>query len=63
MRASDAERGDAVRLLQHALGEGRLDLQETETRVAAAYASVHLIAISRRTGRGVRLVRRSCSFS
>ena len=41
LRASDAERESMVRLLHHALGEGRLDLQETETRVAAAYAAVY----------------------
>ena len=38
VRASDAEREDAVARLHQALGEGRLDLAETETRVAAAYA-------------------------
>jgi hypothetical protein len=41
IRASDAEREDTVRLLHEALGEGRLDLPETETRVAAAYAAVY----------------------
>jgi hypothetical protein len=41
IRASDAEREDTVRLLHQALGEGRLDLQETETRVATAYAAVY----------------------
>jgi hypothetical protein len=38
IRASDAEREDTVRLLHQGLSEGRLDLAETETRVAAAYA-------------------------
>jgi uncharacterized protein DUF1707 len=41
VRASDAEREDTVRRLHQALGEGRLDLPETETRVAAAYAAVY----------------------
>jgi hypothetical protein len=41
VRASDAEREDTVLLLHRALGEGRLDLPEAETRVAAAYAAVH----------------------
>jgi hypothetical protein len=41
VRASDAERERTVRALHEALGEGRLDLQETELRVAAAYATVH----------------------
>jgi hypothetical protein len=40
VRASDAEREDTVRRLHQALGEGRLNLQETETRVAAAYTAV-----------------------
>jgi hypothetical protein len=40
IRASDAEREDTVQLLHQALGEGRLDLHETETRVTAAYAAV-----------------------
>jgi hypothetical protein len=41
IRASDAEREDTVRRLHHALGEGRLNLQETETRVAAVYTAVY----------------------
>lgn len=41
IRASDAEREDTVRVLHQALGEGRLDLAETEARVAAAYAALH----------------------
>ena len=39
VRASDADRNDVVDRLQHALGEGRLDLAETEERVTAAYAA------------------------
>ena len=39
--ASDAEREAVVTRLHDALGEGRLDLPETETRVAAAYAARH----------------------
>jgi hypothetical protein len=39
LRASDAEREDTVARLHHALGEGRLDLAETEERSAAAYAA------------------------
>jgi hypothetical protein len=41
VQASDAEREDAVARLHHALGEGRLDLAETEDRVTAAYAAQH----------------------
>jgi hypothetical protein len=40
VRASDAGWEHAVRRLHQALGEGRLNLQETETRVAAAYTAV-----------------------
>jgi hypothetical protein len=40
-RASDAERADAVAQLHAALGAGRLDLAETDERVAAAYAARH----------------------
>ena len=40
VRASAAEREATVRVLHDALGQGRLDLAETETRVAAAYAAV-----------------------
>ena len=40
-RASDAERADTVARLHHALGAGRLDLAETDERVAAAYAARH----------------------
>jgi hypothetical protein len=39
VRASDAEREEIVARLHHALREGRLDLAETEERVAAAYAA------------------------
>ena len=39
VRASDAEREDTVAVLQRALGEGRLDLDETDTRMTAAYAA------------------------
>src|SRR5437867_6344007 len=39
VRASDAEREAAVARLHHALGEGRLDLAEADTRVAAAYSA------------------------
>lgn len=39
LRASDAERADIVARLHHALGEGRLDLAETEVRVTAVYAA------------------------
>jgi hypothetical protein len=39
LRTSDAEREDTVARLHHALGEGRLDLAETEERSAAAYAA------------------------
>src|SRR3954452_16468678 len=40
-RASDTERADAVARLHAALGVGRLDLAETDERVAAAYAARH----------------------
>lgn len=39
VRASDAEREDTIARLHHALGEGRLDLAETDARVAAVYAA------------------------
>jgi hypothetical protein len=39
VRASHAERAAAVERLHTALGEGRLELDETEKRVAAAYGS------------------------
>lgn len=39
VRASDAEREETVARLHDALGAGRLDLAETEERVAAAYAT------------------------
>jgi Domain of unknown function (DUF1707) len=45
-RASDAEREQAVARLYHALGEGRLDLEETEERVSAAYAARHRCGLS-----------------
>jgi hypothetical protein len=41
VRASNAEREEIVARLHHALGEGRLDLAETEERVAAAYAATY----------------------
>src|SRR3954447_7758795 len=40
-RASDAECADTVARLHAALGAGRLDLAETDERVAAAYAARH----------------------
>ena len=39
VRASDRERQDVVDRLHTALGEGRLDLAESETRMAAAYGA------------------------
>jgi len=39
LRTSDAEREDTVARLHQALGEGRLDLAETDERSAAAYAA------------------------
>ena len=39
VRVSNAEREDVVARLHHALGEGCLDLSETEERSAAAYAA------------------------
>ena len=39
VRASHAERAATVERLHTALGEGRLELDETEQRVAAAYGS------------------------
>jgi hypothetical protein len=39
LRASDAEREAAVAALHRALGEGRLDLAETDERVSAAYSA------------------------
>ena len=39
VRASDAEREQTVVLLQRGVGEGRLDLDEADTRMAAAYAA------------------------
>jgi hypothetical protein len=39
VRASDAEREDAVAALQRALGEGRLELDETDVRLTAAYSA------------------------
>ncbi|TCK22371.1 DUF1707 SHOCT-like domain-containing protein [Pseudonocardia endophytica] len=39
MRASDAEREDVVRRLHAAVGEGRLDLDEAESRTTTAYAT------------------------
>jgi hypothetical protein len=37
LRASEAEREDTVAMLHRALGAGRLDLAEADTRVAARY--------------------------
>jgi hypothetical protein len=39
VRASDAEREETVAALQRSLGEGRLELDETDTRMTAAYAA------------------------
>ena len=39
VRASHDDRAETVRRLQHALVEGRLDLAETDERVAAAFAA------------------------
>lgn len=39
VRASDAERQDTVAVMHRAHGQGRLDLDETDARVAAAYAA------------------------
>lgn len=41
VRASDAEREATVARLHRALGDGYLDLDETDERVAAAYAARH----------------------
>jgi len=41
IRASDAEREAVVARLHQALGEGRMDLAETDERVAAAYAATY----------------------
>lgn len=41
IRASDAERERTVAHLHDALGEGRLDIDETDRRVATAYAATH----------------------
>jgi Domain of unknown function (DUF1707) len=40
MRVSDADRQAAAERLRAAMGEGRLDLLEYDTRLAAAYAAV-----------------------
>jgi hypothetical protein len=39
--ASDAEREEATRRISHAVGEGRLDLEEAERRVEAVLRSRH----------------------
>jgi Domain of unknown function (DUF1707) len=39
VRTSDGERQQVINRIHHAVGEGRLDLDEAETRVAAAYAA------------------------
>ena len=39
LRASDAEREATVATLHQALGEGRLDIAETDQRVSAAYTA------------------------
>jgi hypothetical protein len=41
IRTSDQEREQVVERLQFALAQGRLDLEETSTRVAAAYAACY----------------------
>ena len=41
LRASDADREATVARLHRALGDGLLDLDETDERVTAAYASRH----------------------
>ena len=42
MRAGDADRERVVEQLNRHLGEGRLDVEEFDRRVAAAYAAVHV---------------------
>ena len=42
LRASDAEREQTVAFLNRRCGEGRLDLDELDSRVEAAYAAVML---------------------
>ena len=39
VRTSDGERQQVVDRIHHAVGEGRLDLDEAEARTAAAYAA------------------------
>ena len=39
MRASDAEREETVALLRHAVGEGRLDMEEFTERTTRAYVA------------------------
>ena len=39
MRASDAERDETVALLRHAVGEGRLDMEEFTDRTTRAYVA------------------------
>jgi Domain of unknown function (DUF1707) len=39
LRTSDGERQQVIARIHHAVGEGRLDLEEAEARVAAAYAA------------------------
>lgn len=41
VRASDAERADVVARLHHALGEGRLELDEAADRSALAHTALH----------------------
>lgn len=39
VRASDTDREDTVKQLQRGLGQGRLDVDEFDERVQAAYAA------------------------
>ncbi|MDR7277882.1 DUF1707 SHOCT-like domain-containing protein [Catenuloplanes atrovinosus] len=41
IRASDAEREQTAEIVRAAMGEGRLALDEGETRLTAVYAAVH----------------------
>ena len=50
LRVSDSERQAAVERLRHAHDEGRLDLDEYDTRLAAAYASVTYADLDRLFG-------------
>jgi len=46
IRTSDRERQQVVEQLHRALGEGRLDLEETDARVGAAYAARYRTELS-----------------